>query len=264
MWSIHPITQPCSLQPWRVCSNVLFSLLHVHLQRPRHFLGIFFQKSSSTYLTLCLITPHSKFAPLRSNDRRTGSVAVHAMLGAKWSALANRWGQCPTTQHCPLFFVEAKECSLMNVGPNPPKCSTRSCRMFIVPWDCTCVVQCAEYLYLPTVQVSKEEKPSTGVLSPPLAQEILSLNAKISKPPVCIITGCETVQDHTRPMPIYTSFSQWLGRRVYSVPLYPSLALSQQVPVLEDHKPWFLERVSSWALSKPFSSHRRWEIAFFF
>ena len=97
------------------------------------FSGNFFQKSSSTYLTLCLITPHSKFAPLRSNDRRTGSVAVHAMLGAKWSALANRWGQCPTTQHCPLFFVEAKECSLMNVGPNPPKCSTRSCRMFIVP-----------------------------------------------------------------------------------------------------------------------------------
>lgn len=29
--------------------------------------------------------------PLRANDRRTGSVAVHAMLGAKWSALVNQW-----------------------------------------------------------------------------------------------------------------------------------------------------------------------------
>jgi hypothetical protein len=102
-----------------------------------------------------LITPHSKFTPLRSNDRRTGSVAVHAMLGAKWSALANQWGQCPTTQHCPLFFVEAKECSLMNVGPNPPTHSTRS--MFIVPWDCRCGTMCGVHIST-TVQDSKREK----------------------------------------------------------------------------------------------------------
>lgn len=41
-----------------------------------------------------------------------------------------------------------------------------------------------------------------------------------------------------KTMPIYTSFFQGLCG-MYGVPL------SGQVPVLEYHKPWFLERVSS-------------------
>lgn len=50
-------------------------------------------------------------SPLRPNDRWTDSVAVHAMPGAKWSALANQWvrGQRLSIMH--FSDVEAKECS---------------------------------------------------------------------------------------------------------------------------------------------------------
>lgn len=39
------------------------------------------------------------------------------MPGAKWSELANQWGSVERLSIRFFFYVEAKECSLMNVGP---------------------------------------------------------------------------------------------------------------------------------------------------
>lgn len=79
--------------------------------------------------------------PLRPNDRRTGSVAVHAMPGAKWGALVNQWVEMSNDCIVRFFYVEAKECSLMNVGPpNPP--NAQDLVYTHRTTSCTCIVQC--------------------------------------------------------------------------------------------------------------------------
>lgn len=94
----------------------------------------------------------------------------------------------------------------------------------------------------------------------PLAREILSLNAKsfqdfqeFQAPLRCttyIITGCKAAQDHGYL--ILHSPKDYAGFTVY-----PSLPFYQQVPVLENHNPWFLERVSSAVVRAVSLSHRK-------
>lgn len=52
--------------------------------------------------------PSQGSPPLRPNDRRTGIVAVHAMLGAKWRALANQWVPVQRLSIVRFFFCGGK------------------------------------------------------------------------------------------------------------------------------------------------------------
>lgn len=108
-------------------------------------------------------------------------MAVHAMPGAKWSTLVNQWVKGPTTQHCPLFYVEAKECSLLRNECRARILRTQHTRS---PYtrtmaDILCNVLRTRICLFGD---SAFKNINRGCLShAPLVREILSLNAKISK-----------------------------------------------------------------------------------
>lgn len=164
--------------------------------------------------------------PLRANDRRTGSVAVHAMLGAKWSALVNQWVNVQRLSIVLFFYVEAKECSLIR-----NECRARILRtqhkICLYSYHGRYIVQCTSYTYL-RVHDSAFKDINRGCLShAPLVREILSLNAKISKtsksskPPPGVYY--HWLQSCTRPcQSILHSSKDFAGCTVY-----PSLVKSQ-------------------------------------
>lgn len=150
-------------------------------------------------------------------------------------------GQCPTTQHCPLFYVEAKECSLIRNECRARILRTQHWQMYCIMYE---VLRTRIYMF--RIQHSRISTGGVVACAPcpgdikPKCQEFQEFQ-EFQAPSRCILS---LVVELHKTMPIYTSFFQRLCG-MYGVPL------SGQLPVLEYPKPWFLERVFSaivWAV----------------
>jgi hypothetical protein len=104
VWRPRLLILPCS-------AGGLFQRSAFSLTKIRPMSGRFSGKSHFPEQVACLEMVHTRRFTPPAPRRQAGSVAVHAILGAKWSALAISGSKSNSLS---AFYVEAKECSLKN------------------------------------------------------------------------------------------------------------------------------------------------------